>query len=422
VLWLLAFFPLFFHLTCLLILDHKLHKMKEGKDVIISEHAIEREGIIDPRQNPLRIIATYGDIYQPHIGDPDRTYDMIVISTTLDPLYIIDSMVVWNNNLLVRTFFMYAFGYNDSALIESGIRNLVLRMMQDNKQYLEYLRQEPVRKIEYNMGYLAEICEPFIAKVPDNSQLAKEGVRWYVVLPLFNSRDISDESERREKLVKNVESAVHSFLVNWSELYKEYGEYRVRNIAIPAIAGTELLPDSRFYLKYQESFSNIYKAVLGSPLPYGLDRVYLVAWDKWQRTQFPGPEEGWRAVLALGSLYRQSWFLSKILPILSYSIITIFVISYLGFWLILQASKRKNNVKTRGRDVLFVIIITGVLFIGNFLAFGGWILKLLTWVWGWAGNWILFVEVGLGLLVVFLAQRLSTPGLLGKLKTTLGFK
>ena len=120
--------PFIFHLGWLIYLDLKFNGVKKGEDVVLAE--FPQKEALNPDISRIKVIGSYGDIYQPKLRNSERSYDMIVVSTTIDPLYTVDDMLVWESNMLVRTFFMYAYG--DSALAESGFRNLIIRMLKSN--------------------------------------------------------------------------------------------------------------------------------------------------------------------------------------------------------------------------------------------------------------------------------------------------
>jgi len=394
---LIATVPLWMHVAWLLQLHFRFTEIQFGKDVILME--LDRIGAADPSAFPIQIIGTYGDIYQPQLRNVNRSYDLVVLSATLDPLYTIDEMVIWKSNLLVRSFFAYA--YDDESLVKSGLRNLIIRMLSDNKAFVEYLSSEPIRNIRYNQDYAAELCEPFIARVPKGSRLDKAGIRWYAVLPLFNSKHISNVNERDDRLSLNVKIAVGRLLNDLSRLEEDWEEYRVRVIAIPALAGSEKLQDSQYYLKYVDSFGSIVNAIKGVPLPKSLERIYLVAWDKWEHIL---PEEGKCAISGLREVYNRFMFPQHGIKWIAYSVLFSFGIAYLTFWFQSNVKESRRLTLSNGFTAIVIILVSQL---GNFLVFGEWLSTFLKTAYNFSNVLLITLELILGLSAVFLAYKFT---------------
>jgi hypothetical protein len=397
IIYTVGLFPFIFHLGWLTYLELKFNGVKKGREVVLAQFS--QKEALNPDISHIKVIGIYGDIYQPKPRNSEGSYDMIVVSATIDPLYTTEGMLVWESNMLVRTFFMYAYG--DSALAESGFRNLIIRMLKSNKKYIDFLSTEPVRKIAYNIGYAVEICEPFIAKVPESSQLFRDGVRWYAVLPLFNSRQISREREREQKLFINVKTAVMRLLKDLKQLSENFVEYRIRAIAFPALAGSALLPDSRYYLPYQKSFEAILQGIESSVLPLSIEHIYFIAWDKWE---YINPKEGNCAVSGLKSVYNKFWFKHWPIKLLGYSLLIVFCFVYL-----LKRLEKLNLKDTNPLDFLLVILILVISLFGNFAFVGKFITLFFNNILNTGGVLLLLImEVILGFFSAVLGLKLST--------------
>jgi len=386
-----AIIPLLMHIGWFLHSYFYFAGIKSGKDVTLIK--LHREGASDPDAFPIQIIGTYGDIFQPQLRGLDRSYDLIVLSATLDPLYSINEMLVWESNLLVRAFFEFA--YNDESLKNSGIKNLIIRMVRNNKAFIKYISSEPISDIPYNQNYTAELCEPLIEKVPKDSRLYRVGIKWYAVLPLFNSKCTSDANERKKRLALNVKLCIFRLLNDLNRL--ENVQERLRVIAIPALAGSETLEDSHYYLKYADSFESIISAIKAVSLPKSLEKIYLVVWDKWEYCGLP--EEGERAVSGLREAYNRFMFPELGIKLISYSVLFSFTIAYFIFWL-------KLNTKT-SRDWTELIAIVLGSQLGNFIMFGNLISMLLKRIYNFNSVLLIVVEIFLGLFAVFLAYKLA---------------
>lgn len=387
----IATLPLLFHSLVAWQMNSIFAEIGSGKDITLL--SIPRHGATDPKALPIQIIATNGDIFQPQLQGIDRAYDLIVLSATVDPFYSIGDIVVWESNLLVRSFF--AFSYEDRALIESGIRNLILRMLKNNSAFVQYLLNEPVRQIRYNLDYVAKLCEPFIAKIPKDSLLEKLGIRWYAILPLFNSKSIPIAEDRGEKLALNVKIAVGRLANDLSRLENDYAEYRIRIIAIPALAGSETLVDSKFYLKYADSFMSIVQGLSGTPLPRSLERVYLVAWNKWSQIS---PDEGRCALSGLKSVYDEFTF-PTYFRYVAYLVVVCFGAAYGVFYVEFNRLRRATLKKY---FLLIAVLLASQLL--NSLRFADWIVQLLGNAYHLGGQWLLVAsEASLGALAIALA-------------------
>lgn len=397
IIWIVGLSPFIFHLGWLTYLDLKFNGVKKGEDVVLAE--FPQKEALNPDISRIKVIGSYGDIYQPKLRNSERSYDMIVVSTTIDPLYTVDDMLVWESNMLVRIFFMYAYG--DSALAESGFKNLIIRMLKSNRKYIDFLSSEPVRKIAYNIEYVVEMCEPFIAKVPENSRLFRDGVRWYAVLPLFNSRQDPKEKERKQKLFINVKTAVMRLVKDLKQLSEDFAEYRIRTISFPALAGSALLLDSRYYLPYQKSFEAILHGIESSVLPLSVEHIYFIAWDKWE---YINPKEGSCAVSGLKSVYNKFWFNRWPIKLLGYSILIVFCLAYLS-----KRLEKRNLKDTNPLNFSFVILIIVISLFSNFAVVGKFITLFFKNILNTGGVLLLLIiEVIVGISSVILGLKLST--------------
>jgi len=389
----IALIPLWIHAAWILNI-HILFTEIQKEDIVIMD--LPRQGAADPNIYPIQIIGTFGDIFEPKQRSIDRSYDLLILSATIDPLSTVNETIQWESNLLVRSFFSYA--YEDEALVESGVRNLIFRMQHDNEEFLEYISSEPVQSIQYNQDYASELCEPFIAKVPEDSRLYEEGIRWYAVLPIFNSKNISSSVERDDRLALNVKISLSRLLNDLAQLERDSKEYRIRVIAVPALAGSEMLQDSQYYLKYSDSYESIISAVRGIPLPKSLERVYLVSWDKWE---YLLPEENKCSIAGLREVYSKFTY-PLIIKYIAYSVLFSFGIAYMLFWY--QSEKSSQNLTWLNHFQIVIIFI--LIQLGNIFTIGGWITNILLFIYKLGSTTLLVTsEIFIGSSSVFFAYK-----------------
>ena len=400
--WIFALIPFFYHILWLVNMEFKFSKKRLRKGVVII--SFPRIGAINPNAFPIEIEGVYGDIFQPQIGDLDRRYDLIVLSATIDPIYSVDSLTeIWVSNMLVRSFFMFAFATGDTGLVKSGIRNLIVRMLRNNKRYVRYLLEEPIEQLRYTYkSQLPKLCEPYIAPIPKSSYLRRAGIYSYAILPLFDSKRIEFEEERRERLKYNLISSVNALLVDLKRLSdKEEYYYRVRNIAFPALAASELLPDSRYYLNYKQSFGSIVEAIEGTyPLPSQLQKLYLVAWDKWD---YFFPKEGACAISGLKHVFYELNFVKNAIKFIGYSFLFIFLIVYL-----LAKYNNYSNYEKRYSEIISILVVSFFSILGNFVLIGEKLTAILINIFKQIGPLeLILVEIILGILTVWIALKIA---------------
>src|SRR3990172_6887929 len=87
--------PLLVHFAWILHVRLMRSEMENYRDVPITN--IPRLGVKDPRVAPIQVLASFGDVFEPSLGGTDRSFGLIVISATLDPLYTADDMLVWKS-------------------------------------------------------------------------------------------------------------------------------------------------------------------------------------------------------------------------------------------------------------------------------------------------------------------------------------
>jgi len=307
-----------------------IKEVKNGKDLEI--YSLLRKNVDDPNSSPIKIIGTYGDIFEPQIKGINRAYDMIVLSATLDPITKIDSIYYWQSNFLVRSFFSYAFSTEDEDLIQSGVKSLLEDMMRENKEYIRYFYTYNSDTLNQDKSKLVKLCQLFYNEIPKKSILSKLGINWYVVVPIFNSEKISDINERKNRLKLNVRTATERIITD-GEDYRE-----IRILAFPGLAGSEKLLDSDNYLTYYDSYLSIIDAFKSRELPKDYEKIYLVAWDKW--TSLNNPQEGENAIKALIQHYNENFFRTTGSDYVSYFFLLLFGFSYL-FWIILEIKKER---------------------------------------------------------------------------------
>lgn len=261
--------------------------LRGGEDVVLT--SLPRPLVRDPSTFPVRILATYGDVFQPRRRDSSRTYDLIVVSATLNPLEVHGDSIAWTSNLMVRTALAYAS--TDPTLAPDVVRSLLSGMMQSNRLFFERLLSVAPTALEREGAYVARLCEPRFLMVPAASRLGQEGVRVIAFVPLFDGGTIRDNAERRIKLGFNVRTAVARTL---DVVSREIAHERmpvIRSVGLPALAGTQTLSDSTLFLSYFDSFSEILDAISGQSLPVSIETLHLVAWDKFNRVRGMEQEE-----------------------------------------------------------------------------------------------------------------------------------
>lgn len=347
---LLNFYPNFFQAK-------NIKEVKNGKDLEI--YSLSRTNVADPNSSPIKIMGTYGDIFEPQIKGIDRAYDMIVLSATLDPITKIDSIYYWQSNFLVRSFFGYAFSTEDQDLIESGVKSLLEDMMRENKEYIRYFYTYNSDSLNQEKSKLVKLCQPFYNEIPKKSILYKLGIKWYVVVPIFNSDMIPDIQERKNRLKLNVKTATERIITD-DEPYR-----KIRILAFPGLAGSEKLLDSDNYLTYYESYLSIIDAFKSRELPPNYEKIYLVAWDKWDALK--NSQEGESSVKALIQHYNENFFRMSGSNYVSYLFLLLFGFSYL-FWIIseikkdsIQLTKEDNSYLERYWRPTIIFIVTELL-------------------------------------------------------------
>lgn len=364
---------------------------------------IKRVGVTNPTSYPIEITGTYGDIFKPYLGGVKRTYDVIVVSATLDPLYTVDKMLIWESNLLVRSSLAYSI--TDPQMKDSMVQGLLLKMLKKNQEFIDFMTHESSTEIKYRRDYVTAKCEPLLQPTVANSQLRKAGVRWIAIIPLFNSRNISDKVERDKKLAMNVRIGVGRLINDFNLLSSKYEDYRVRTIAFPALAGTENLSDSHYYLTYQKSFQEIYNGICSRNIPDFLERIYLVVWDKWE--QFYSVEKD-AAIAGLTSLYYKLNFQKHLSKIISQTLLIILGLSYVFSWLIRNPTHRNlKSILTSYWQLLLFFLFAQIA--GLFVA-ASKISNFLLWSFDFGGTFFLiFVETILGIIFVTIGNKLKLP-------------
>lgn len=337
----LSLIIIFFNFYPSLFQTKNIKEVKNGKDLEI--YSLSRTNVDDPNLSPIKIMGTYGDIFEPRIQGIDRAYDMIVLSATLDPITKIDSIYYWQSNFLVRSFFGYAFSTEDQELIESGVKSLLEDMMKENKEYIRYFYTFNSDTLSQEKSKLVKLCQPFYNEIPKKSILHKLGIKWYVVIPIFNSDIIPDIQERKNRLKLNVKTATERIIADDEPFRK------IRILAFPGLAGSEKLLDSDNYLTYYESYQSIIDAFKSRQLPQNYEKVYLVAWDKW--VALNNQVEGENAVEALIQHYNENFFRTTGSDYVSYLFLLLFGFSYL-FWIVSEIKKESIQLKKTDNSYL----------------------------------------------------------------------
>lgn len=400
----MAMLPLAFHFTCQRKAADVAELLVRGKDVNILN--IPRQGANDPDAMPVQVLGTYGDIFQPNIRGLDRSYDVIILSATIDPLTGNDTTILWTSNLLVRSFFGYASATNDSTLVLAGMKALLIQMTRNNRNYIEHLINYPPGDATVNDAYLAKLCEPCIEEVPMYSPLRYAGIKWFVVLPLFNSERLCDASDRTNRMRMNVRTSMYRVFCDIRDTKK------IRFIAIPALAATESLNDSKYYLRYSESFSTIIESFKGVKLPESIERIYLVAWDKFRHNSV----EDLAPRLALGYLRDKYYIETKGVKATAYLLLGIFAASFI-FWLIREYNVRKQknliarrkSIKSFMAEYWMQVCIFLCVEIFAFMTFAEHIEKPLIWCYKSLGTVpLVFMEFLASIVCVVLAYAIFT--------------
>ena len=169
---------------------------------------------------------------------------------------------------------------------------------------------------------MAKLCEPLIAPIPESSTLRKKGIKYYAVLPLFDSEIIRNKQERDEKLKICVRAGISRIL--W--IINQNNNLGVRFYGIPAIAGTETRQDSCNYLTYKDSYLSIINGIRGSILPSSCERFYLIAWNKLERRG--NKEESIAQVNAMKYLYNYFKFKRTDSKVLSFLLLFVLILGF----------------------------------------------------------------------------------------------
>lgn len=375
--------------------------LRNGEDVVIIN--LPRQGAANPEAMPIQVFGTYGDIFQPNINGLDRSYDLIILSATIDPISSIDSTIMLNSNMLVRSFFSHAYSTDDTALVLSGVKALLINMTKRNREYIAQLLKYENYQTTINDAYLTKLCEPHYEEIPIKSPLRYNGIKWFAVLPLFNAEQAGNMVDGKEKMKLNVKTAMYRVFTDIKNAE------RLRFIGIPAVSGSENLNDSRNYLKYYDSFGSIIQAFMGVKLPESLERIYLVAWNKWQ---YYLPSEDYAARKALGDIYDKYYIESKGAGLIAYAMLFIFAASYI-FWLIIKYDQlRPKNTLLKPPSVEKFIenkLVSLFVFIGiesfTYFSFAGKIKIFLLWTYHSLGLYpLIAVEALMAIFCVALAK------------------
>ncbi len=329
----------------------EIQNLEGGNDLRIA--SIPRAGATDPNLLPYEITARYGDIFVTPYNHLKSPCNMIVVSATIDPLLVVDSMVYWSNNLMVRSFFDHARSTNDNSLFELGVKGLIVEMVSTNSEYLTFLSTNTREQIVKDESYLVSYCHPYIMKIPKGSLLYNYGIEWCAVLPLFNADQIESSEEKKYRLSINVRTAVGRLMQLISKMED------VHYVAFPALAGTEYLYDSHNYLTYRESFTEIINGIRSIQLPQNFHRAYLIVWDQLENLY--GRREKEAALSSIGGILDDYQYEREGGRIIALFILVSFGISFLSwfkyFYLRKSSPTNKTTVFKKFLPVIVILIV-----------------------------------------------------------------
>lgn len=216
-----------------------------------------------------------GDIFDPQRTHPDIRYDLIPVTCVIDPLYISQGKVIWENNILLRSALQAT--YPDKPAFESAVRELIATMS-ENKAFIQYFSDTPPSAYKASDAELRTKNKAYIWEVPQEGAFYHRArVRRMASIPIFSPTTIQNRysaDQLRNRLKDNISIALQRLMQQLSD----ERDPQVNAIALASFGGSSRQQDSNLFLTFTESYVTIFETLGKSRPPARIDTVYLVVW------------------------------------------------------------------------------------------------------------------------------------------------